>query len=598
MLCPRFGVGLGLPGSAVLPAQRCAWAVLFVGLAAAWLTAGEPRPAAAPAAPEAGLRYAWDIGMVYRCQFTLAATIGNEKPAIRGSVAYIPVKVDPKTIGGEEEEGDGSGTAFVISPDGLLVTCAHVVQGALDSQVFLGSQKYTAKVLAYEPEKDLAIMRIEARGLSALGAANGDSVAIGQDVRAVGFPLSDVLGESVKVTRGTIAGIIEKKDGRLFQVDAAINPGNSGGPLVDTKGCVVGVTSARLQGQSIERIGFAIPADAVAALLQQHNLPWQPPSTAGELSGPDLARQVTPAVALLKVRCGPGGVGTATQRVVRYSAGYSEDHLHTPGSPFRLPAGPKAENGSMLVDSLGRVALCRDSLQLPLLLQTVARVGLERLPADRRQQWSMSRAIVLFESDEVGGLSSRALYPTGPRDLPPSRRVPPGYRPRSPGLPPSYRDAPSQVKVRVIPAIEEIRYELGETSAEGLVTIRKEYELTTLHAKDEPALLEIKGHGTIVWDKEQGLPQRSEFQGEAKTANKNVTVRVPFVLTYQFDRKEVSATQDAGAVAESSHPAENRDPVRKVATPAPNPPASTPGKRTESKIPVSSGGLDQFKPDE
>ena len=598
MQCLRFGVWLGRSCTAVLPARNCAWAALFVFLATGLMTAGEPQLAAAPAASDAGLKYAWDFGMVYSCQFTLEASIGDEKPTIRGSVAYIPMKVDPKTVGGNAEEGDGSGTAFVVSPDGVLVTCAHVVQGAIDIQVFLAGQQYAAKVLAYEPEKDLAIVRIEASGLPALGAAAGSTVAIGQDVRAVGFPLSDVLGESVKVTRGTIAGIIEKQDRRLFQIDAAINPGNSGGPLVDTQGCVVGVTNAHLQGQSIERVGFAIPSDDVAAMLQQNSLTWKPSPNGAELSGPELVRRVTPSVALLKVRSGPGGVGTATQRVVRYSAGYTDDNPRSPGSPFRLPAGQKAENGNMLVDSLGRVAAGRDSLQLPLLLQTVARVGLERLPGDRRRQWSTSRTIALFESEEVGVSGLRSLHPAGPRDLPSARRPPPGSRYRSPTRPPAYRDAPSQVKIRVIPAMEETRYELGEESADGTVTIRKEYELTTLHAKDEPALLEIKGRGIIVWDKKQGMLKRSEFRGEAKTANKNATVRVPLVLTCQFDRKEVPATENAGALTGPSRPAENRDPVRKIVSSAPNQPSPAPSRKTATKVPVASGGLDQFKPDE
>ena len=97
--------------------------VLWALLAASRAIAGEvSRPAPAPAP---GLKYAWEVGKSYVCQFTLEADIRDEKASLDGAVAYVPSNLDPKMLGGGQEKGEGSGTAFVVSPDGLLVTCAR-----------------------------------------------------------------------------------------------------------------------------------------------------------------------------------------------------------------------------------------------------------------------------------------------------------------------------------------------------------------------------------------------------------------------------------------------------------------------------------------
>ncbi len=382
--------------------------VLWALLAASRAIAGEvSRPAPAPAP---GLKYAWEVGKSYVCQFTLEADIRDEKASLDGAVAYVPSNLDPKMLGGGQEKGEGSGTAFVVSPDGLLVTCAHVVQGSVAVEVCLGGKKYDAKVLAYEPEKDLATLKIPAQGLPSLALAGSSEIALGEDIRVVGFPLSDVLGENVKITRGTIAGIVEKRDCRRFQINAAVNPGNSGGPLVDARGRVVGVANALLEGQSVERVAFAIPSDDVMALLKQNHVAWTAGEKGAALDGPELVRRVTPSVAFVKVQTGPGGTGTAEQRTVAYSGGFHWERGRSSIGPFDIPPASRNENGTMLVDALGYIASERGSLQLPLLIQPIAKVGMERLPGDGRKTWSFSRAVVLFEREETRGSGLRIPF--------------------------------------------------------------------------------------------------------------------------------------------------------------------------------------------
>jgi hypothetical protein len=95
--------------------------------------------------------------------------------------------------------------------------------------------------------------------LPVLRVADSDRVQLAEEVRAVGFPLSDILGETVKITRGSIAGIVNHDDISLFQIDATINPGNSGGPLMNNRGEVVGVNSSALFGEAVAEVGFATP---------------------------------------------------------------------------------------------------------------------------------------------------------------------------------------------------------------------------------------------------------------------------------------------------------------------------------------------------
>src|SRR5262249_54012456 len=155
----------------------------------------------------------------------------------------------------------GTGTAFVIHPSGYLLTCHHVTQGAFKIDVALGQQSYSAKVIVEDPAHDLALIKIEADGLSTIPLADSDLISIGEDVRAIGYPLSSVLGENVKAIRGTIAGINDEGFRRVFQLDASINPGNSGGPLVDDRGEVVGIVFAKIVDNVATRVGFATPSN-------------------------------------------------------------------------------------------------------------------------------------------------------------------------------------------------------------------------------------------------------------------------------------------------------------------------------------------------
>jgi S1-C subfamily serine protease len=163
----------------------------------------------------------------------------------------------PGGPGGEEERGVGSG--FIVDPTGLIVTNNHVVRGATDIKVTTaGGQTYRGKVIGADPSNDLALVRVNAKGLPFLkfAAATG-KVRVGDWVVAIGSPLGLSHTVSVGIISAMNRGISLNERVNFIQTDAAINPGNSGGPLLNMQGEVVGVNTAiAARGQGI---GFAIP---------------------------------------------------------------------------------------------------------------------------------------------------------------------------------------------------------------------------------------------------------------------------------------------------------------------------------------------------
>ncbi len=168
---------------------------------------------------------------------------------------------------GEPRRSTGSG--FVISPDGLIVTNAHVVEGADWIQVRLSDgRRFNATVIGRDARVDLALVMIEGvQNLPTLKFADSNKVRVGEFVLALGHPFG--LEQTVSF------GIVSRKGSPLnvaapgfdfIQTDAAINPGNSGGPLVNMAGEVVGVNSMAARNGSI---GFAIPANLIKTLVPQ-----------------------------------------------------------------------------------------------------------------------------------------------------------------------------------------------------------------------------------------------------------------------------------------------------------------------------------------
>ena len=161
------------------------------------------------------------------------------------------------------ETDTSSGTGFVVEEGGLVVTNEHVVEDFDSVTVVMSDgREYDGDVLGVDETADLAIVKLNAaKKFETMKLGNSDDVRVGDDVIALGFPLSYDLGSSATVTRGIISSRRLDDGVEVLQTDAAINPGNSGGPLVSRDGRVVGVNYAELalsDGSPVDNIGFSI----------------------------------------------------------------------------------------------------------------------------------------------------------------------------------------------------------------------------------------------------------------------------------------------------------------------------------------------------
>ena len=192
-----------------------------------------------------------------------------------GAVVAIANQGLTTNIFGQTSETASSGTGFVISADGYIVSNYHVISGAMTLTVMMTDGKeYNATVVGYDESNDLAVLKIEATELPYVTFGNSESLVVGDQVAAIGNPLGEL-------TSSLTVGYISAKDRmintdgtymNMLQTDAAINSGNSGGPLFDMNGNVIGITTAKFSGTSgsgatIEGIGFAIPIDDVKELI-------------------------------------------------------------------------------------------------------------------------------------------------------------------------------------------------------------------------------------------------------------------------------------------------------------------------------------------
>jgi hypothetical protein len=153
-----------------------------------------------------------------------------------------------------------SGTGFFAAENGIIVTCAHVIEEGTTITVKIGNKEYNGQVLLKDSKKDLAILKIDYKNPRHFKIINFDTVNLGDKVYVLGFPLSDLLGSDIRLTDGIVSaqsGIYG--DTSYFQLSAAVQPGNSGGPILNSNFEVIGVAAAKLNDMATLRSSGAIP---------------------------------------------------------------------------------------------------------------------------------------------------------------------------------------------------------------------------------------------------------------------------------------------------------------------------------------------------
>ncbi|MBU3093894.1 trypsin-like peptidase domain-containing protein [Clostridium sp. CM028] len=174
-----------------------------------------------------------------------------------------------KDVRRQDQQQEGVGTGIIFSKDGYILTNYHVVSGAQNIKVMLSDGKeVSAKIINYDATADVAVIKLadntNVPGVAEFG--DSDTLQVGESVVAIGNPLGkELLGS---VTKGVVSAVnrqisIENKDLKFIQTDAAINPGNSGGPLVNSKGQVIGINTAKIGQEGVEGLGFSIPINTI-----------------------------------------------------------------------------------------------------------------------------------------------------------------------------------------------------------------------------------------------------------------------------------------------------------------------------------------------
>ena len=175
---------------------------------------------------------------------------------------------------GQNQVESGAGSGVIISSDGYILTCAHVVSGASQITVTIGDTDYTATVVGEDDTSDVAVLKIDATGLTPATVGDSDSLSVGDSVLAVGNPLGELGGT---VTSGivsalnrsvTIQGSSSTNTMSLIQMDASVSPGNSGGGLFNMNGELIGLVNAKSSSSDAEGLGFAIPINDAIQVAQ------------------------------------------------------------------------------------------------------------------------------------------------------------------------------------------------------------------------------------------------------------------------------------------------------------------------------------------
>ena len=179
-------------------------------------------------------------------------------------------------IFGQPVQSAASGSGFILTTDGYIVTNYHVIKNAQTIQVTLYSgAEYEAQYVGGDEDYDIAVLKIDATDLQAVTLGDSDQLNVGDHVLAIGNPLGEL---TFSMSGGMVSSVnrtinVDGTPFNMIQTDTSINPGNSGGPLLNSYGEVVGIVSAKYSstgssGESVEGLGFAIPINDVSSMIQ------------------------------------------------------------------------------------------------------------------------------------------------------------------------------------------------------------------------------------------------------------------------------------------------------------------------------------------
>ena len=209
--------------------------------------------------------------------YTLAKATGSEKSVeeiiAQNENAVVEIKTESVSRDSwmQNYVTEGAGSGVIVDSKGYILTCAHVVEGSSKISVTLkDGTECEAEIVGIDSQNDIAVIKINAKNLTAASYGDSSELSVGDLVVAIGNPLGELGGSA---SSGIISALdrsltVDNKNLTLLQTDASINPGNSGGGLFDQYGNLIGIVVAKSTGSDVEGLGFAIPINKAAEIAK------------------------------------------------------------------------------------------------------------------------------------------------------------------------------------------------------------------------------------------------------------------------------------------------------------------------------------------
>ncbi|MBR3126248.1 MAG: trypsin-like peptidase domain-containing protein [Mogibacterium sp.] len=229
-----------------------------------------------------------DLGDATGSELTVAQIVDRNENA----VVEILMSGTQQNMWGQMQLVQGAGSGVIVREDGYIATNYHVIQGANKVEVTLhNGESYTARIVGSDPANDIAVIKIDAKGLTTATIGDSSTVDVGDLAVAIGNPLGQLGGTA---TTGIISALdrtldVEGTTLTLMQTDAAINGGNSGGGLFNNKGELIGIVESKASAVGVEGLAFALPINTVSPIINDLI----------ENGGSTQAAQGTPAVGIV-----------------------------------------------------------------------------------------------------------------------------------------------------------------------------------------------------------------------------------------------------------------------------------------------------------
>ena len=477
------------------------------------------------------LQYQWHPTDPKLYQYSFKLSWGAEEVRITGT-NQLKLSRSPAASAFDlrDVQARGTGTCFFVHPDGLAVTCAHVVEGSQNVEVKYEGSWISAAVVALDAKNDLALLRVYKRNVPILPVKDSGHVRLAQPVHIVGYPIQDMLGSSVKFNSGAISGINTQDGASEIQFDATINPGNSGGPVINQAGQVVGVASAMFQGDGLRSVGMGVQSNRVLKLLKSNGITLPSPHDTDDYrDNSQLASKTTPAVCLVRVS------GKKGLKVLDYESEVNMSAGSSPETTTKL-------QGKMLVDDSGEIIDSTGGGNLSILLVSPASIGIEKLDMYGGESWQhRDIALILKPGQKASGS--------------PLQRLSPRRRYGLPQLNEEMKTEPAAVIGFVTTTFT--RKETRNPNI-GFYVVRRKVE-SLVQDRSDPGFLNAHLLGSMTFDKKSKSLTQSRMTGQVQTLI-NGRLR-NYLIDYKIDLEGASA--DNKLTSNTNRPSIKRNPIPK-----------------------------------